>query len=794
MNFPENIEEKLGFDKIKELIAAECRSDLSAEQVLKIRFSEKKGIVEKLCGQTREFCQILSSGENYTPFSQIDSIRYLKAMKIAGSFITSHEINDLRVFIESAVLNLAFFRSKNSVYPVLFELVDRHLVNEKLPQIILSKINDKGDVRDDASPELRNIRSSMVALENKARKVVARIIVSSRKEGYTPEDAEVTIRNGRLVIPVKAEYKRQVKGFIHDESASGQTSYIEPAEALELNNEIRELGYKEHREIVKILIAVCDEIRKDYEALLHIYQVSAILDFIRAKAVYSLRIGAVCPEISSKKEISFIKARHPILEKSLAKQQKKIVPLDIFISNEKRILVISGPNAGGKSVTLKTLGLLQYMLQCGLLVPVAEGSSTGIFQKIFIDIGDEQSLENDLSTYSSHLKNMTHFVTHTDKSTLFLIDEFGTGTDPKFGGAIAESILVELLNLGGHGALSTHYSNLKKLADRTDGIANARMRFDVSNLEPLFELEIGKPGSSFALEIARKIGLPTNIVNRARKNAGYDEVQMDTLLTDLEREKNELVKKLESVERKESLLAVSQKSYEDLKSHLEEKKKEILNNARLEAQSIIKTANQKIESAVHFIKTASAASKVIKQQKEEIAEFKERIVIEKPKPTKQLKVVKGPIGKGDKVAIKGQETVGEVLTIFKKTAEVSFGAIKSNVNLDKLVKIDEPKGKPKESKSAYKKLNFDINTTKSNFSSELDIRGKRAGEAQELVREFLDNAIMFSVPTLKVIHGMGNGVLRSVVREELFKSKEVDKVEDEHADRGGSGATIVYLK
>ncbi len=794
MNFPVNIEEKLGFDKIKQLIAKECRSELSTQQVNKIKFSSNRPLIHKLCQQTDEFCKILSSGENYLPLSQIDSQKHLKSLKVPGSFIQSYEISELRLFIESAIHNLKFLQGKKEIYPNLFQLIEHHTINEKLPAEILLKVDEKGEVRDDATPELKKIRSSIVSLENKARKVVSKIILSSRKDGYTPDDAEVTIRNGRLVIPVKAEYKRHFKGFIHDESSSGQTSFIEPAEALELNNEIKELSYQEHREIVKILIKLCDVIRQDYEALANLYQVSAIIDFIRAKAVFANKIGAISPEINSKKEVSFINARHPILEKSLEAQQKNIVPLNIFLTQEDRILVISGPNAGGKSVTLKTLGLLQYMLQCGMPIPVAESSSTGVFNQIFIDIGDEQSLENDLSTYSSHLKNMAHFIQYTNKGTLFLIDEFGTGTDPKFGGAIAESILMELLKRGGHGALSTHYSNLKKLADKTKGITNARMRFDVANLEPLFELEIGKPGSSFALEIARKIGLPNKVVNQARKNAGYDEVQMDSLLNDLEREKSELVKKLEELEKKESLLNISLKSYNDLKDHLEDKKKDIIDKARLEAQSIVKTANQKIESAVHSIKTSKADAEVVKQQKEDIEEFKEKIVVKKKKNKQPLKVIKGPIEVGDQVVINGQETVGEVVTIFKKSAEVSFGAIKSNVNLDKLQKVSAAKQKKTGQNLGVKKLNFDMNTSKSQFSSELDIRGKRAAEAQELVREFLDNAIMYSTPSLKVIHGMGNGILRSVVREEIFKNKEVDRVEDEHADRGGSGATLIYLK
>ncbi len=792
MNFPVNIEQKLGFDKIKHDIQSACRSELSAREAEKINFLTNKAQVDKLLQQTQEFCHILASSENYLPVSQIDSLEWMEKIKIEGSFVGSEELNTIRIFLESAIENLLFFRDKKVKYPGLFRLVERLAVDEDLPARIYAKIDEKGEVRDNATPELRRIRGEIILLENRTRQVVQKIISKARQDGISPDDSSLTIRNGRLVIPVKAEYKRQFKGFIHDESATGQTTYIEPAEALELNNEILELRYREKREIIKILTELCGLLRADYEGIGRLYRTAAILDFIRAKAAYANKISASIPEIHSSRAVDLRKARHPVLESSLAKQGKKIVPIDITLTEKDRILVISGPNAGGKSVSLKTLGLMQYMLQCGIPIPVEEGSKTGIFQQIFIDIGDEQSMENDLSTYSSHLQHMAHFVAHANNSTLILIDEFGTGTDPKFGGAIAEAILFELVKKGAYGAISTHYSNLKKLAEKTTGLINARMRYDVAQLEPLFQLETGRPGSSFALEIARKIGLPDDLIRQARKNIGYDEVQLDSLLNELEKEKDEAMKKAEAIERKEKLLDITQKNYEELKAELENRKKEIINAAKAEALGIVAGANKKIESAIYEIKASKAQKEEIKAQKEAIVKLKEKLRPEKiSKPT--VKVLKGPLHIGDRVRIKGQETVGEVIRLTRKSAEVSFGAIKSKIDMAKLEKVGAAMAKVHQP-TATKAVNFDVNERRSNFSSELDLRGKRVEEAYEELTRFLDHAIMFSLPTLKIIHGKGDGVLRSYVRQELRQYRQVEKIESEHADRGGDGITLVYLR
>ncbi len=793
MNFPKNIEEKLGFDKIKEIIREGCTSELSSREVDKIRFLFQKDLVQKLNWQTVEFSKVLGSGEKYVPIHHIDSLQHLKKIKIPGSFTESQNLNEIRIFVEGANENLTYFSENRSEYPQLFKLIENSIIDQKLPEKIKSKINDKGEVRDDATPELRKIRKDIVSRENKTRKIINEVISKSKREGQTPDDASVTIRNGRLVIPVKSEYKRNFKGFVHDVSSTGQTSFIEPAEILELNNEVIELKYQEHREIVRIMVELCDRIRENYQQIENIYFASAKLDFIKAKAKFCLKTKAVCPEINSTKVIEYKKARHPVLESNLSKQGKKIVPQDILLNPSQRILVISGPNAGGKTVTLKTLGLMQYMFQCGIPVPVDEGSSTCLFESIFIDIGDEQSIENDLSTYSSHLKNMSHFVQFANKNVLFLIDEFGTGTDPKFGGAMAEAILKELLASGSCGALSTHYSNLKKFADNKEGIVNARMRFDMTHLEPLFQLEIGKPGSSFAFEIASKIGIPENIIKQARKIVGYDEVQLDNLLNELESEKGELQKKLESATKKESLLENTIKHYEELKEMLDEKKKEILNNAKREASSILQTANQKIESAIFEIKKSKAQKETIKEQKSNVEDFKEKLKVEKTRPKEKIKVLSGPLKVGDSIRIKGSEAIGEVTRISKKSAEVTFGTIKSNVNISKLEKVAYKHKKPPQSRPV-KKLNFDINDSKSNFSSELDLRGSRVEEAYGKLKQFMDNGIMFDSRVLRIVHGKGNGVLRGFIRDELSQYREVEKVEDEHADRGGAGVTIVYLR
>jgi len=795
MNFPEHIEEKLGFNHVREAICRYCNSDSGKALVSKIRFQSKYEQVIKHCRQTDEYVKIIFNGEKLEPAKRVDAVRELDKIRTPGTFLEPNVLNDLCIFISTASQAVQFLQQRKSDFPLLYNLVEYIVIDITIANKIQQKINDKGEVRDNATPELQKIRRGIRQLEGRARKVVDQVIRQAKKQGYSPDDAVLTIRNGRLVIPVKAEHKRQIKGFIQDESSTGQTVFLEPAEALEINNDLKDLQYQERREIHKILVDLADLIRLHIDDLLQIHKRASQLDFIRAKARYAIHAQSVLPEIQNQKNIEWKNARHPILEDSLQKQGRKIVEQNIKIDSSQRMLVISGPNAGGKSVCLKTIGLLQYMLQCGLLIPVEEGSKACLFKSIFIDIGDQQSIENDLSTYSSHLSNMAHFVRFANKHTLLLIDEFGTGTDPQFGGAIAESILETLLSQGAYGAVTTHYANLKKMAGEKPGLANARMRFDIARLEPLFKLEIGKPGSSFALEIASKIGLPEAVLQAARQHVGVDQVEMDKLLNELELERKRLDEKMRSIREKEKAIDVTLKNYTELKADLDNRKKEIMNQAKSEAKSLIAKANQKIESAIHAIKTSKADKNVAKRERAAIRAMQDDLAPEEVIPEKKVDatIIQGPVYPGDAVRIKGQESVGEVTAVGKNDAEVVFGAIKSKVKLNRLEKLKTSK-QTKTQSSGRVGFNFDINRQKSEFSPEMDIRGMRAEEAYDKLLQFVDNGILFSMPQLRIVHGKGDGVLKHIVRNDIANLEAVQRIESEHPDRGGDGVSLLYLE
>ena len=605
--YPSNIENKLGFDQIKNLISDYCLSPLGQKYVNSLSPVTNIQRINKLLEQTSEFVQILGSGKTFPASNYLDVTAHLKKSEIIGSFLDEEALFDIKSSLLTINNILSFLKSENDLYPRLIELTASVQSHDALYDLLDASIDEKGKVRDNASPQLVDIRSRISKSGGKARNAVTKIMKEANAKGYCPEGSSITIRDGRIVIPVLAEYKRRIKGFVHDESSTGQTVYLEPAEALEINNELRELEYEERREVIRILTGLTDEIRDNVETMQEAWKFLGIIDFIRAKARFAVDLDGVCPKVTSKQHCSWIGARHPILQLSLEQQGKSITPLNIKIGGEGRILLISGPNAGGKSVCLKTLGLLQFMVQCGLPVPCEEQSEFGVFHSIFMDIGDEQSLENDLSTYSSHLQNMKYFVEHGDKRTIFLIDEFGTGTEPQFGGAIAEAILIRLNQAKATGAVTTHYGNLKKLADKTNGILNGSMKYDVKRLEPLYHLEIGKPGSSFALEIAGKIGLETSLLNHAKNLAGHSHVKFDRLINELEAEKNELKARVEQLEKKEKRLDEAIRDYHDLKAYLDEQKSQAVKQAKLEASKILKDSNKKIEATIREIQQTKAA-------------------------------------------------------------------------------------------------------------------------------------------------------------------------------------------
>uniref|UniRef100_UPI00404888E0 endonuclease MutS2 n=2 Tax=Algoriphagus sp. TaxID=1872435 RepID=UPI00404888E0 len=795
MLYPSNLEQKVNFIKIKELIKAECTSSLGQGFVDQITFSKDFGLVQRLLDQTEEFRQLLLAGEPF-PSSHFTNLNpYLEKAKLEGAFLEQDEFQEIKLALQTLQLCISFFQKFGESYPTLKALLGLLLdLDLKLLREIDQVLDEKGKLRSNASKELQLIRTQLLYEESRLRKVMERVFKEARAKGLVPDDSAMTIRGGRMVIPIAAENKRKLRGFIHDESATGQTVFMEPEEALDINNEIRDLEYMEKREIIRILTKLTNQLRPNIPALRKATNFLGVFDFIRAKARFALKTNSVKPILTLERGLSWSDARHPILEISLKAQGKQVVPLHLNLDHQKRLLLISGPNAGGKSVALKTVALLQYMLQCGLLLPMHPDSKCSLFDHLFIDIGDEQSLENDLSTYSSHLMSMKHFSQFANKKTILFIDEFGTGTEPQFGGAIAESILLALAKLGAYGVITTHYGNLKQLAEKQQGLVNGAMRYDVEKLEPLYQLEIGKPGSSFALEIASKIGLSKEIVSYAKQQIGEARVRYDRLLSKLENEKNQYAQLLKEVKEKDSLLAAKLKEYGLLKDTLEQTKKNYIQEAKLEAKSLLDQANKKIESVIREIKEGKAEKEVTKNLRKELDVFKEKVKPEKVTPKDpEIQVIGGQIQLGDWVRLKDNGAIGEVLLLKSKDADLLIGDLKSTVKLSRLEKIAKTTAK-KELKSMEKRGSYQTTTKMMDFSSNLDLRGKRGEEVLPMIQNFIDEGFMLGIKNLRIVHGKGDGILREVTRNLLRSMSQVGKLEDEHADRGGAGVTLITLK
>lgn len=803
MLYPSNIEEKLGFDKIKNAIREKCNGEFGRSQVDKLKFSSDFELIKGLLQQTDEYVKIIQSGEPYPRGAYYNISRHLvKASKI-DAYLTEEEFHELKLTLTKAENLLRFLKKNHDRYTDLSLLTVGVYLNPQILHRINQVIDEKGAIRNTASNELITIRDKLQELEFRIRGKLERILKKFVKEGYSNDDVNITIRNGRLVIPVRAEFKRVVGGFIHDESASGQTAFIEPSSMVELNNDIRDLFHKEKREIFRILAALTDLIRPEVDNLRKCYEFAGIMDFIQAKALYTIELEGVLPVISKIPEIDWCRARHPLLFLSHKKSGKIIVPLDINLNQQQKILVISGPNAGGKSVCLQTVGLIQYMFQCGLMVPLTEKSKMGIFSSLFIDIGDEQSLENDLSTYSSHLLNMNHFLDLATKRTLFLIDEFGTGTEPQFGGAIAEAILEGLRRKKCYGVITTHYTNLKKYAEKTDGVVNGAMRFDLERMEPLFELQIGIPGSSFALEIARKIGLPEDIIRQAKRGIGTSHVNFERLLGELEQEKHDFKTRKKKLEEKEMETESLLNEYRSLKAFLEDHKNSILNEARQEANDLLASANREIEKTIRMIKEAEADKEKTRLVRKELEKFKEKIRNQGSlKPKRKIKpdhipVLPGRIDNGDYVKIKAQKTVGQVLQVKGDYAEVAIGDLKSKLKLSRLEKIsrkDYTEISGNRSVDKTRLLSVDLNEKMTSFKSTLDLRGKRVEEAVHILEQFLDEALLLGKHEIRVLHGKGDGILRQAIRTHLSSSEFIDQIHDEDVEKGGAGVSVVHLK
>ena len=786
MLYPLNSLDKLGFTEIKELIKAHCLSVMGQQMVDKIQVMNNFDLIRKFLFQANEFKNILQNDEALPIHHFFDIKSLANKARIEGTFLSEEEFYQVQASLNTVFAVIGYFNAREGLYPNL-EALFEHLPIEKVILKHIDRVIDgKGKIRPNASHELMDLTARIAKAEQEARRKMDHIFKAASSSGWTA-DGSLTIRDGRLCIPVLAENKRKLKGFIHDESASGQTVYMEPEEVFSLNNLVRDLEFERRREIVKILTALTDELRPYVPLLLQYHGLLTKLDFVRAKALFAIDTEAEMPIVHNDAQIKLINARHPLLLLSFKKEHKTVVPLNLHINDGNRIIVVSGPNAGGKSVCMKTVGLLQMMVQAGLLIPAAEASEVGVFKQIFTDIGDDQSIESDLSTYSAHLSKMKAFVENANGKTLILIDEFGTGTDPQFGGPIAEAVLESLNHKKVRGMVTTHYSNLKIFASNTEGIENASMLFDNVKMQPQYMLEVGKPGSSYAFEIAQKIGLPPQVLNLARNKVSAGQKKVDTMLVDLEREKKELYDNRIALEKQQRKLDALMAENDRLKTYFDEHKRTLVSEAKQEAKNIILNANKLVENTIAEIKSVNA-------DKEKTRDLREKLNIELEKNTVKPTTTKAApaaaeLAVGDWVKLNDTETTGQIMEIARDNLIIAIGDLRTVAKKNRVHKVSK-KEVPKELRRS-----FGGNTdTVANFSPEIDVRGKRGEEALYEIEKYLDKAIMMGFGTLKIIHGKGDGILRKLIREYLRKYNEVDRLEDEHADRGGDGITYVYLK
>ncbi len=805
MIYPSHFEDKIGFTGIRLLIEDACQTSMGTERAKEIVFSAQPAVINRSLDETISFVILIQSGHPLNLRDVSDLRDELARIRVQGTVIELEALYELKISLKVFVPFLRFLRIEaKEQYGPLLEMCSGIELSPSLIKEVERLTDDKGQVPDSASPKLAEIRQEIRRRQSGVEKRIRQMLGEAKQQGWADAEVDITIRNGRMVIPVKASDKRRLRGFIHDESSSGQTVYIEPAEIFDTNNEIRELEYAEKREILRILTTFTSFVRPHLPLLSDVWHLIGKLDATQAKARLTLKINAVKPNIDNLPVIDWIGAMHPLLYLTLLEQHKSIVPLDISLSRDARILVISGPNAGGKSVCLKTIGLLQYMVQCGLPVPMKQNSVCGIFERIFIDIGDEQSLENDLSTYSSHLINMKYFIGHTSPSTLFLIDEFGTGTEPQLGGAIAEAVLDTLNHKQAFGVVTTHYANLKLMADRNPGIINGAMLFDSNRLQPLYLLQTGRPGSSFAFEIARKIGFPEDVLSKAADITGQSQLNFDMQLQQLEVDKKEVARKQTELRLADILLNEVIEKYKRLLRQLEDRRKTLLSEAGREAQDLIDKANRQIEHTIKEIRESQAEKEKTKQLRETLQQSKSELVKQADDLVKQPFVVDdqkteqpGDLKPGDLVGIDELEVSGELLSISEHEAVISFHSVKLRTSPEKLRKLSRAEHrKTLAVQRSGGKLSVmdDVNEKSANFQLTIDVRGKRAEETIEMVAKYLDEALLISMKEVSILHGKGNGILRKVVREYLSKQKTVASFEDAPVEAGGNGITRVKLK
>lgn len=807
MIYPPSFEQKVGFGTVRRAVAEKCATAMGAEICSRITFTSDFDEIEQRLLSTAEMLRLITADEEASlPLGEVTDVRpMLTSIKVPGTFPPADTLPALRATLGAInqIENLFSTARPDGLYPRL-DRIARELTPFPSPMRTIDRVLDRfGNIKDSASPELAEIRRSLAAATGSIAAAMRRVMARAVAEGLIDSDATPSVRDGRMVIPVSPMHKRKISGIVHDESASGKTIFIEPAEVVQTNNRLRELQMEERREISRILTGVADELRPNISEILRSLAIVAELDFIHAKARYAIDIEGTMPHLSSGQEMEWYHACHPVLLKSLHAQGKEIVPLDITLTNEKRLLIISGPNAGGKSVTLKTVGIIQYMIQCGLLPPLYENSHVGIFEDIFIDIGDDQSIENDLSTYSSHLSHMKQFMARGRESSLILIDEFGSGTEPQIGGAIAQAILTRFAELNMWGVITTHFQNLKQLAKELPGLVNGSMLYDRQRMEPLFRLSIGMPGSSFAVEIARKIGLPEKIITQAEEIVGSDYINMDRYLLDIARDRRYWENKRQEIRKKEKRIEQTLADYEADAEQLRARRREILADAKEEAKRLLEGSNAAIERTIHDIRLAQAEKDETKRIRQRLQNEKAAIdhaaddhpLLKKAPMPKKKSPVKPqqtkPIAEGDYVKLEGQDTPGQVLAINGAKATVSFGMLKTTVALNRL---RHTMSKPQTGVTAGARLMSEQQRSRQlDFKQEIDVRGMRADEALQAVTYFIDDAIRFNAKRVRILHGTGTGALRQCIRQYLDTNTGVAHFADEDVRLGGAGITVVEL-
>ncbi len=845
MIYPENFENKIGFTEIRQLLRERCLSTLGKEEVDRLSFSVDARVINNRLRQVSEFRHIQEMADDF-PLRYFYDVRpAVSRIRLEGTHLEEPELFDLRRSLETIGLIVAYLhrdrRGETSttqdeeteyLYPTLQQLASEVRTFPDLVRQIDQILDKYGKIKDSASADLLTIRRELAKTEGSISRVLSQILRSAQSEGLVDKDSAPTIRDGRLVIPVAPAMKRKIKGIVHDESATGKTVYIEPAEVVEANNRIRELEAEERREVIRILKEMSATLRPHVPEMLQSYQFLAQVDLIRAKAELARLIKGFEPQPQPQPYLDWIQATHPLLRLSLERQGKKAVPLDIMLTPEKRLLIISGPNAGGKSVCLKTVGLLQYMLQCGLSVPIGDRSRTGIFQHIMIDIGDEQSIENDLSTYSSHLLNMKNMMKYANDKTLLLIDEFGSGTEPQMGGAIAESVLKQFWKKAAYGVITTHYQNLKHFAEDHDHVVNGAMLYDRHEMRPLFQLQIGQPGSSFAIEIARKTGLPEEVINDASQIVGSDYIQSDKYLQDIVRDKRYWENKRQTIHQREKSMEQTISRYEEEVRQLQESRRQIIAKAKQQAEELLAETNRRIENTIREIRESQAEKEETRRLREQLNDFKQEVLEidsketdeliskkirqiqerkerrekrkqekakkagEKPQPTKEKTPGIEVVAEGDTVRIKGLTTVGRVESIQGKMATVVFGDMRTKMRTERLEHAQMPQKEtpPASSYTAISRQTREtIDDRKLHFKQDLDVRGMRGDEALNAVTYFIDDAILVGMSRVRILHGTGGGILRQLIRQYLATVPNVKSYRDEHVQFGGAGITVVDI-